>query len=92
MKNHVQIGLTVCGGFNNETSFGHNCSRLNTDDGIFEGIDDLVLSRDFGDFNTSALSFDSADGFVICEEDSCDLVESNDTFVEDWIVLYPQPM
>ena len=88
LSNHAQFGLTVCGGYVGNTSFGHNCSRLNMEDAVFEGIEDLVLSRDFYD---PALSWSSEDGLAICGQDRCDLVKADDTVEESWIVIYPQP-
>ena len=39
----------------------------------------------------AALSFSSAEGFVVCGEEHCDLVKSDDTVEENYITFYPQP-
>ena len=88
LQNHAQIGLTVCGGMDGNTTSGHNCSTLNMEDRTFEEIENLVLSRDF---LSPALAWDSEDGFVVCRKESCDLVKSDDTVVADWITFWPQP-
>ena len=86
LKNHAQIGLTICGGFEGNTSFPQNCSRLDMEDGEFDTLN-LGLSQLYD----PALSWSSAEGFVVCGEENCDLVKSDDTVEENYITLYPQP-
>ena len=85
--NHAQIGLTVCGGTEGNTTAAHNCSKLNKD-GTLEMIQDLVLSQTF---DSPALSWESSEGFVVCGKETCDLVKSDNTVVEDYITFWPQP-
>jgi len=86
LKKHAQIGMKVCGGFEHNETFPHNCSDLN-ENGEFEAIN-LQLSDDFW---SPGLSWNSKDGFVICNDEICDLVKSDDTVEENWISLYPRP-
>ena len=88
LKNHAQIGLTICGGFEDRgnTSFPSyplNCSRLDLEDEEFETLN-LGLSHAFYD---PALSWSSTDGFVVCGEEHCDLVKSDDTVEVNYITL-----
>lgn len=85
LKNHAQIGKKVCGGFETNSTNGRNCSELNKD-GEFEDLN-LELS---GGFWTPGLPWNSKDGFAICNDETCDLVKSDDTVEENWISLYPK--
>ena len=83
IKNHAQIGLTICGG-NNGTDAVDVCYKM--DDEEFQEIEDVTL---YGERDSPAMSWSSSEGFVICSNTTCDLLMDDNTVKEKYIALYP---
>jgi len=83
LKNHAQIGTTLCGGYNGTEALDI-CYKLDSEE--FLPIDSVVLS---GSMDGPGLSWASSEGFVICSNTTCDLLKDDNTVVEKYIDLYP---